>query len=357
MLHFRSAGLSREQLAELLFEDREIQNVSHSLQVLRYNLKKKLREAGLPDAEYITNRRGVFCWTKEIPVEEDAETFERLCDRAESCGEKEEKLRLCLQACELYTGEFLGERRDQILVAQEARRYEERFGLCVHSAAELLRERRGWARLELLGRHAARVQPFVGWERLCMEAMLAMGRAEEAKALYRSVERYYRTERDLSPDRGLVELLERADGKEHYPVYELGRIQQQLSGQKAREEGGYLCSLPEFERIYRRTERQVGSDGVTAMLVGFSLREPQNGPAARSTPDGETTARFERLLRGALRQSDTLTRYGEGEFLVLLVNASRDECRRICRSVEEAFRAQSEQLRVAFYLRSVGTEW
>ena len=41
-------------------------------------LKKKLLAAGLPNVNYIELRNGIFYWTPEIPVLEDAREFERL---------------------------------------------------------------------------------------------------------------------------------------------------------------------------------------------------------------------------------------------------------------------------------------
>ena len=73
LLHHRREGISREQLVDALFVNRDLQDVAHSLQVRIYNLKAKLKSTGLPPVNYILNRKGVFFWTEEI--------FTRACRR------------------------------------------------------------------------------------------------------------------------------------------------------------------------------------------------------------------------------------------------------------------------------------
>ena len=84
LIHNRARGVPRDRLEELLFEDRDMANVHHALQSVIYNTKKKLQKAGLPPANYIEQRKGVFFWTEEIPLIEDATEFERLCREAET---------------------------------------------------------------------------------------------------------------------------------------------------------------------------------------------------------------------------------------------------------------------------------
>ena len=42
LIHARGKGVTQDQLEELLFEDREMNNVHHALQSVIYNTKKKL---------------------------------------------------------------------------------------------------------------------------------------------------------------------------------------------------------------------------------------------------------------------------------------------------------------------------
>ena len=49
LLHNRTEGVPREQLEEMLFGDRDIKNIHHTMQSVIYNAKNKLKKAGLPE--------------------------------------------------------------------------------------------------------------------------------------------------------------------------------------------------------------------------------------------------------------------------------------------------------------------
>lgn len=63
LLHHGRDGVSRRQLEEALFGEREVGNVHHSLRSVLYNAKKRLQKTGLPEAEYIYQAKGKLYWT------------------------------------------------------------------------------------------------------------------------------------------------------------------------------------------------------------------------------------------------------------------------------------------------------
>ena len=107
LLHHASAGVARDYLEDVLLRDRDVENRHQALQTIIYKAKKKLKDKGLPDVNYIVLEKGVYYWTPEIPVIEDAALFDRLYDQANACMNEDEKLELCLEACYTYKGEFL----------------------------------------------------------------------------------------------------------------------------------------------------------------------------------------------------------------------------------------------------------
>ena len=122
LLHSQSLGISRDRLEHILFEDRDIADIHHAMRSVIYNAKKKLKAAGLPDVNYIKQYKGVYYWTDELPVLEDAAEFDRLALKAKAEKDPSEALKLYLDACHCYTGEFLGAQAGMLWAAQEARR-------------------------------------------------------------------------------------------------------------------------------------------------------------------------------------------------------------------------------------------
>ena len=176
LIHNREHGVTRDRLEELLFEDRDMSNVHHALQSVIYNSKKKLEKAGLPAANCIEQRKGVFFWTNEIELVEDALEFEKCFRAAEAAADPDERLALYEDAAHWYTGEFLPNQTAAIWVAQEARRLKGIFCQCVERSSERLRENQDYFQMEELGTHAALVDPLADWEAVTMEALVSLGR-------------------------------------------------------------------------------------------------------------------------------------------------------------------------------------
>ncbi len=333
LLHCHSRGVDRALLLKQLFRDRDIQNASHSLNVLLYNLRKRLRSAGLPDVNYVQRRGDVYFWTPEIPVTEDAEEFEKMYEAAGACADRQEKLRLYIEACRMYHGEFLGAQTDAIWAVQEARHYEKIFTECTERAADMLREEKDYRRLEQVGKYAAQAQPFFQWERLTMEALIGQGRMMEARSLYLATEKYYRTEMGLALDERMTALYQRVRMEDADHASYLDLIWRQMK-ESSEETGGYLCSYPVFEGLCQMRERQKTRMGMPPYMMYFGLSESCD----LSVANDADTERLEQALVRSLRRGDAVTRFGGRQFLVLLGNATESYCASVAERVADRFR-------------------
>lgn len=352
LLHNRERGLDRRQLMEELFWDRDVKDAAHSTHVLLYNIRRRLSAMGLPECEYIESRQGCFYWTSEIPVIEDAAEFEAAYRRAEVIPDEDEQLSYYLSASELYAGEFLPMRAGSLWASQEARRYQAMFEDCMNKAAALLRQRKDYTRLEKLARHATAVQPLSNWEELTLEALIALGRFEDAERLYRQTEQRYFEELRVRPNAHMLSLHEQIiiGGRPSQQMLEA--IQEQLSGRRGRAPGAYLCSYPVFEGIYRMMERLTERGGQSVYLMQCFLTDSKGLPLSLAGVTEELRDRLEQVLCDSLRQTDVVCRYGENQYLVLLVNTTLEDCtiiqNRITARVQEA-----DGIAVQYYVSSV----
>ena len=57
LLHFRKQGLSRDLAKAALFGDRDIEDVSHSIRNIIYNLRKRLKTLGLPESSMLSRKK------------------------------------------------------------------------------------------------------------------------------------------------------------------------------------------------------------------------------------------------------------------------------------------------------------
>ena len=352
LLHSGAAGVSRDRLEEILFGEREIGDVHHAAQSVVYNAKKQLRKWGLPDVNYIELRQKVFYWTDRIPVVEDASQLERLAQAADETGDMEERLELLLKAAGLYEGEFLPNQTGMLWVAAEARRYHALFCRCVENAALLLRMNRDFARMEQLGRHTARVDPLADWEAVTMEALISDGRNDEARQFYDdTVERYLR-EQGLRPSGRFMELQERLSGQMRHQYAMLDEIQTKLTENEPGG-GGYLCSYPVFRGIYQMVERLMERGGQAVFLMLCTVVDSKGNPMREGVILKELSARLEKAICQSVRHSDTVNRYGEGQYLVLLVNTTREDCEIIQKRINRNFLVGRQRTGIQYYVNSV----
>lgn len=325
LLHHTDDGVGRNDLEEVLLGDRDVENRRQALQTIIYKAKKKLKNMGLPDENYIILKKGVYYWTARIPVREDAAVFEGLCRQAADCVEEEEQLTLYLDACYLYKGEFLSTCAAVLWAGAEARRYRKQFCECVEHAASLLRKRGDWMRLEKLGRYVTEAAPFSDWECLTMEALVECGQYEEARKLYAdTVDSYFR-EQGIRPSRRLVEMMEKLGNQIKYSYEVLDQIQQSLKEDPAYVEGGYQCSYPVFRGIYHVVARMMERGGQSVYLMLCTLVDGKGNPMKEGERLEEMSARLGNAIRLSVRHGDIINQYGKGQFLVLLINTTRED--------------------------------
>lgn len=353
LIHNREHGVPRDRLEDLLFENRDMSNIHHALQSVIYNTKKRLEKAGLPPVNYIEQKKGVFFWTDQIPLVEDAAEFTRFAREAEAAEDRDEKLALYLEAAHWYDGEFLPNQTAVVWAAQEARRLKGIFCTCVENAAQLLRENQDWFQLEELGTHAAKIDPLADWETLTMEALVSLGRYEEARRLYDDTVQFYFNEEGLRPSKKMMEQFDRLGAEMKLQHAALDVIQEELSGRKDDFPGGYLSSYPVFVGIYRMVERMLERGGQSVYLMLCTVIDGKGNPMKDGPMLEELSRRMGDAVRRSIRRGDAMCQYGKGQFLVLLVNTTRENCRVIQQRINERFIIGRQRTGIQYYVNSV----
>ena len=353
LLHHGENGVSRDMLERVLFEDRDIQDIHHAARSVIYNAKRKLRAAGLPDVNYIEQRKGICYWNPQVPVKEDAAEFERLYRQAEEASDREEKVKLYMEACHLYTGEFLPQQTGVVWVAQEAKRYRALFCSCVERAVRQLRLTQDFPQMEELGIYATAINPLSDWETVTMEALVAMGRYEDARRLYDDTVDLYFQEQGLRPSSRMMELFEKLGTQMEHQYDALDDIQRKLSEGGGNAYGGYLCTYPVFQGVYRMVERMMERGGQSVYLMLCMVVDSKGNPMKEGSVLGELTHRLGEAIQQSVRHSDSVCRYGKGQYLVLLVNTTRENCGVIQRRINYHFIVRRQRTGIQYYVNSV----
>lgn len=351
LLHYRREGVGKELLKKVLFGDREINNIHHSIRNLIYNAKRKLKALGLPDVNYIEQENGIYRFTDAIRVSADTEVFEQKKAEAEKGGN--DTLECYLDACRCYTGEFLPAQTGMGWVYQEARKYRGMFCACVEEAARILRKREDYFQLERLGRYASRIQPLSDWETITMEALVSLGRFDDARRFYDDTVDLYFKEQGLHPSQGLMDLMGKLGTQMEHRYDALDSIQGKLAEGGEEEKGGYLCPYPVFQGIYRMVERLMERGGQSVYLMLCTLVDSKGNPMKDGPALEDLSMRLGDAIRHSVRHSDAVNRYGKGQYLVLLVNTTREDCDIIMKRINGRFLMGRQRTGVKYYVKNV----
>lgn len=374
LVHYKNKGVKREQLEDVLFGERDVDDIHHALQSVIYNAKVKLKNSGLPkDINYIEIVDGVVYWTEEVPIWEDAAEFDKLYRHVDALDKKlaekpegstdeevQKELKLLDQILMLYKGEFLPSGTLNLWIASENQRYEMLMKECVDKTANLLRLKNDYEKLENLGRYISKLQPYGEWESLTMEALVVLGRYDEARNLYAdTVERYF-DDRGLRPSGNLMKSLESLGNQVVHSYEVLDEIQLKLMEQKEKpeEEGhkAYLCSYPTFRGIYQHLARMLDRSGQSIYLMSCSIVDSKGNPMKESPILDELAGRLQDTLLKSLRKSDVVNRYGRGQFLVLLINTTREDCDNVQKRIDRHFLTSRQRTGIRYHVNPLLNE-
>ncbi len=352
VLFFRENGCSRSVLKETLFEGRDLENAQHAVRSIIYNAKKRLRAEGLPEADYITAKGGIYRWTEAIPVRSDTEAMEHYCDLAEEKKDDLERLTPLLQAVHQYSGSFLGGAATVPWAVHEMSRYRDLFRQCVTEAARILRERLRYTEMLELGSYAASVDPYAEWEALTIEAMSALGRFREAEKLCSDTVQAYIDEFGRREPAYIRDLANRLSAGMVHEHADIESIQNSLVEGTPDGHGGFFCPYPVFQGVYRTLDRMMNRYADRFYLMLCTILDSkgnimEDGPRLDVLSD-----RLQKTILATIRYSDTVSRYGKGQFLVLLTNTTRDDCEIVRRRIDQNFMNNRQRTGVDYQIRT-----
>lgn len=353
LIHAREKGVTRDRLEELLFGDREVDNAHHSLRSVIYNTKKYLEKAGLPRVNYILSEKDIFFWNSEIEVEEDAYEFEQLHKRAAEESDPQKRLENYLKASYEYGGEFLPMQSGNVWAVRESMRYAQMFADCVENAGNILRETGDYDQMKDLGQYASVISPLSDWESLTMEALVRMRKYDEAVRLYEGTVSYYLDELGVHPSGKIVEWFEHlGKGMTHQHTV-LSDIMRDLDGDDGSTDGGYLCSYPVFQGIYRSNRRLMDRTGTSSYLMLCTILDGKGNPMKEGSVLERLSDRLVDSARRSVRRGDTLCSYGRGQCLILLVNTTREDCSVVQKRLNGNFIVGRQRISVQYDVQSV----
>ena len=194
----------KASLIDALYGREDVENRNGSLNNTIFRLRKQLLGSGLPKDNYITITGGMCYWTGKIPVEVDCLEFENRIEAGDQTDDPVEKIELYEQACHIYTGEFLPDMTGEDWVAVQNFKDHELYIRCMQVLLEHYQKEEMYEKVNRIAMRAEEIYPFDDWQIYHIDGLIAMGRYEEAMALYEKTEKLFFEELGIAPSKEII---------------------------------------------------------------------------------------------------------------------------------------------------------
>lgn len=340
-------GVTRDDLAGMLYDRDSLSSLNNSLNNLIYRLRKVLAESGFPKSLYVINQDGVYFWDRAIPVWVDAREFERLVEMGDKKRQQEkETFQYYKKAEELYQGELLTSISTENWVIVESLRFKRMYERAVSWLGDYMKGQKDYPGMYQLYRQAAQVYPFDNWQVGQIESMTYMGRYKEAFLLYDNTAKRYSEEMGLPPSDKMLECYKTMSRQFVNRPDVLKNIRAELREQEDEKINAYYCSLPSFIDIYRLSARRSERNGKPFCLMLCTITDYEGKVIQNQEKLRARSELLRKTIGRALRRSDVYAKYSASQYLILLTGVGEENSevvgKRICRNFRDLSGKQAE---------------
>ena len=136
----------------------------------------------------------------------------------------------------------------------------------------------------------------------------------------------------------------------------VGQIQQRLRLDADAGGRGYYCTLPVFQELYRTIERTMARSGDKIFLMLCTIIDTKGNPMREGPRLDELSERLKDALIQSVRRTDTITKYGKGQYLVLLINTTRENCSVVEKRIKSIFMVKRQRIGVEFTVSALNDQ-
>ncbi len=330
MLH--REGVSKEKLADALYELDQVNDQNRSINNLVYRLRRQLVSAGLPEAEYVQVKNGVCIWNEEIPVYIDVEQFERGLEEAEKSEDETVRVSRLLSAWYSYRGELLPQQSHESWAIVESVRLKQKYEHCVRTLGELLKARRNYKQMYEVYTAAARIYPYEQWETGQIDSLILMGQPDVALSVYNDALKRYSEELGVAPTQRILDNFQQMRRNLLQEDSIFYKIKERLTEDPSAS-GAYFCNFFSFVDVYRVLCRVTERSGQSAFLMSCVLSQVSGDKEKKNFSLMEEW--LKQVLCKSLRRGDLCTRYSRNRYLMLLMGMSQEDGQCSCASARE----------------------
>ncbi len=339
LITYRFRCIPQDELIDLLYQEDKGGVPSGALKTLIHRAREVLSSLGFADGkEIVLKCADGYRWNPSIPMELDTERFESLLREASLCAEdRERRIRLRLDALELYRGDFLPDAAAEIWAMSINTYFHFQYMSAVNEVLEALVGRGNFDEVVELVEKAITIDPYV--ESLYYNLILALmntNRMQAAREQYESMKRLFYGEFGIAPSKELQSLYKKLIKSENGVEKNMNVVSAELCESKT-EDGAFFCEYEIFQDVFKRELNAAKREGRSLHICVFNA----DGKEEEALPPKKQDTVMRRLcscIRNNMRGGDIFSRYSVSQFIILLPLASYEDSEKVLERVVKKFR-------------------
>ena len=332
-------AIPQSELIDVLSGEDEGANPASALKTQIHRLRDILSDLKC-ELPIVVCINGSYCINPEIETEIDVETFEKAFKAAADTDDPTEKLRLILEAVNIYSGDFLSKSAYESWVVSLNTYYRSIYGKAVKTAVELLSEAGKLHDIIAICSKATAINPydeFVHYSHI--KALAELGEQESAKKQYEIVTDFMMNKFGITPSKELMELYDTAIKTSKSIQPDIDVVVADLKD-KMPITGAFFCEYQIFKHLYQLEMRDAQRTGASVNVCLLTVSD-SNGEIPSQNPLNKAVQRLQDCISRSLRGSDIFARYSVSQFVVLLLNTNEQNGSIIMKRIEKAFRREN----------------
>ena len=336
LIYCRNRHISQEELIKLLWEEESgIVNPYSALKTTLHRLRTQL-SALEPPQELILRKDGSYAWNTDIALDCDMEQFEQFWTESQSAEDDEEKLNLCLQALELYQGDFLPRLSTETWVVPISAYFHNLFLETVDTAITLLEERGRFDEVISICQKALSLEPY-SESLYChmMRSYVAIDQKESAASAYEELSHLLLENFGVMPSDETRKLYREIMCRSNDQMLPIDAIRDQLREDNPTP-GALFCEYDAFRVIYHTLARTISRTGDPAHIAILTVKgDAGKGFSSRSRD--LAMKNLQKHLLSSIRSGDVATRCSSTQFIILLPRANYENSCMVCARIIRSF--------------------
>ena len=336
LVNHKGISISQKKLIELLWgDDPTSSNPENTLRITLHRLRSQLDNLW-PGAgkDLILHKNGGYIWNEQADVTLDTERFEQLAQNRNVTPDQ--RLSLCLEALDLYQGDFLERQSSESWVIPVTTHFHNLFLILTLEAADLLSQQQRHGDAANICRRGIAAEPYhEPLYQVLMKELAADGDQKGAAAVYESLSKRLFDDFGIRPSeetRAIYRQTAHMPGQRTLPMDEvLEHLQEQEIIPGAME-----CDYDYFKVLCHAESRAMERSGNATHVALLSVTGLTGEPLPKRNLDRIMT-QMGQQIRLNLRRGDTISRCSTTQYILMLPKANYEDSCMVCRRVINAY--------------------